>query len=449
MLIVLPALTSSGEAKTPELYVIESEVGSPDALASLVAASGGELLWSHRETGLATARSDGEDFVSKLERKRGIVSVAADPLTQWLPEPQGFELESAVAVKGHVPPLFDPTTASLFPCQWNLEAVGVPDAWAQHHFGDPDVKVAVLDSGVDPFHVDLAGRVDLTYSTSVLTPGSSPCGATDESTIYDYYFHGSFVSGIITTNGIGIAGVAPLSRVVAVKVVNCAGGSRFGDIIRGITYAAMVPGVEIINMSLQEYVSRNDKSAGSLVRAMTKAINFAVSKGVLVVAAAGNDQIDLGSDENLIAVPAELGDAISVYATNILDERSFYTNYGRPGTLLGAPGGDFPHPVAALPGCPVTALSPVIVQSTVYSVCSSFIGPFCQSGNVYIRSQGTSFATPVVAGIAALVDGKHGGKLTGAQLKAILTRTAEDIGDLGVDDLFSHGRVSACEAVQY
>jgi subtilisin family serine protease len=312
------------------------------------------------------------------------------------------------------------------------------EAWAQGQFGSPAGKVAVLDTGVDPTHIDLAGRVDTADSVSVLTPGSSPCGGADESTFLDFFFHGTFVSSNITSNGIGMASVAPLTQVVAVKVLSCVGSGSFGDVIAGIDYAAGLPDVNVINMSLGAVFAKSHN--GRLLGALAKAVNFANGRGKLVVAAAGNNGLDLNHIGNVTEVPGESGTAIAIYATTIDQSLASYTNFGNK-TWVGAPGGDLPNPAAALPGCPL----PPSVQSLVLGACSSFSIFFsCGSHASYLIGAGTSFATPLVAGVAALVSGEQGGGVNPGQLKTTLSQTADDI---GAPNLFSHGRVNASNAV--
>jgi subtilisin family serine protease len=81
-------------------------------------------------------------------------------------------------------------------------------------------------------------------------------------------------------------------------------------------------------------------------------------------------------------------------------------------------------------------------------VCSQFAFFASCSANAYLLSGGTSFATPIVSGVAALVDAKAGGALRGGQLKTALSQSAEDLGEPGTDDIFSHGRVNASRAVE-
>ncbi len=416
-------------------YLIKLNGNPPANLAAQVSAAGGALLRIHPEIGYATATSADPGFSGNL-RGASIQSVDRDLSLQWVPP---LHVESA-GPASQVGTASSPSGAFFYPCQWSLQRISAPAAWAQGATG-AGIKVAVLDTGVDPFHQDLAGRIDVANSASMLTAGSSPCGAFDEVNIYDLNFHGSFVSGLITSNNLGSAGVAPDAQVVGVKVLNCTGSGSFSDVIAGILYAANLADVDILNMSLGAAIPKNLPGAGPLIAALNKAVNYAESQGKLVVSAAGNNGADMQHFGNVTWVPAESGSGTAVYATSNLDTLASYSNYGISGTWVGAPGGDFPNTSPGLPGCVVNNA----LESLVLSVCSSFV---CGATNFYALGGGTSFASPIVAGVAALVDGQHGGALGAAQLKTILKNSADDLGAPGTDSIFSHGRVNAGNAVQ-
>ena len=437
LVVTLPA--GAAEPQETNNFLIRMQGSVPADLASQVAAAGGTLLRVHPEVGYATATSTDPGFAAKLRRSTAVQAVDRDLEVQWTPSPEGLQVLQGPQTASHT--AINPAGAAFYACQWNLQQIDAPAAWAKDQFGAPDIKVAVLDTGVDPFHNDLAGKID-PASATMLFPGSSPCGPVDETTILDFNFHGSFVSGIIAANGIGMAGVAPLTQIVGVKVLDCGGSGSFGEIISGILYAANLPDVEVINMSLTAGFPKNLPGAGPLVAAMNKAVNYAESRGKLVVSASGNNGFDMDHDGNIAWVPAQSGSGIGIYATNNLDGLASYSNHGISGTWLGAPGGDFPNTAAALPGCPLADA----LEGFVLSVCSSFV---CGAPNAYVVGDGTSFSSPTVAGVAVLVDAKHGGALNGGQLKTLLKNSADDLGKPGGDHLFSHGRVNAGNAVDH
>ena len=164
----------------------------------------------------------------------------------------------------------------------------------------------MLDTGTDPGHLDLNGKIDLAKSTSFVA---------SEPFIEDFNFHGTFVSALISSNGFGMASVAPDARLCAVKVLDFTGHGSFGDVISGIVYAAD-QGVDAINMSLGAYIDLNQFGAKDLVRALQAAVDYARSKGVVVVVSSGNDGRDLDADAaNFLEVPAPLKAGLSVGAT--------------------------------------------------------------------------------------------------------------------------------------
>ncbi len=432
-------------AAAPTRYVIQATGNLPGNFGAMVTKSGGNIQKTFPNGGAALATSSNTSFAANMAKQGFLGLVAADMTIQWVPSPSGAAGETLSGPAPDAPPANDPTAAFFYACQWNLEQIDAPGAWAKGQFGD-GIKIAVIDSGIDPYHVELVGRVDLAESTSVLSPGSSPCG--DETTINDLVGHGTFVSSIITSNGVGIAGVAPNATIVAVKALNCFGAGSIGDVLDAIYYAASLPDVQIINMSIASLSPKSTKGVGQMVGTLTRAINYATSVGKFVVSASGNDGLDLQHATNYVEMPCELGTTVCVYATNNEDTLASYSNYGAGATWVGAPGGDYPNNLPANPDCPgIYPGFPVSYQGKIIGALSGF--QFFGEEDHYTDSTGTSFAAPIVAGVAALVDGKHGGTLSPSELKTILSQSAVDLGKTGTDNLYSHGRVNASDAVDH
>jgi len=457
VLFFLAAPQLGAQESDAKTYIVVGEDGVlPEDFSDLVENAGGTIHRIHNEIGIASAQSDDPNFGAAMESYEGIESCTEDIMVQWVPTAEELDLEVQSLDDTEVPPpstdinafvFLPPQAAFFFACQWNMTQINTPGAWNAGEFGNSAVRVAVLDTGVDPFHFDQLDKLDIAASTSTLSAGSSPCGPVDETTIFDFNFHGAFVSGLISTNNFGIAGVAPLTTLVGVKVLNCAGFGSFADIIAGIITASVPPvNADIINMSLGAYFPKNLPGAGALISALNNAVNFAKSKGILVVSASGNNGVNLDNDKNFTSVPAQSGSGISIWAGDINGNLASYSNFGRSGTWVGAGGGGTSiSPLIPLPGCVI----PLGTQGRIISICStnSIIFPACGPGSYLINAQGTSFSAPLATGVAALVDGKHGGFKNGGQLRTILSQTADDLGKKGVDLIFSHGRVNAGNAI--
>lgn len=440
-----PRFSQAADVEEASHFLVAFD-GSAASLTAAVESRGGTVDRLHEQIGWAQVSGLDDAAAADLASEDEIGSVTRDLILQWVPKAESFSVESQDAdPEGHI--IADPTTAFFFPCQWNMSQANCPAAWAAGEFG-AGVKVAVLDTGTDPFHIDLAGRIDIANSVSMLSnPSVCDLFVPDQATFNDFNFHGAFVSGIVAANGIGVTGVAPDATIVGVKVLSCVGSGSFADVIAGILYAASVPGVEVINMSLGAYFPKDLPGGGQLVGALAKAVNFANTQGVLVVSSAGNQGSDLDKDQNFTHLPSQAGSGIGAWAGDIDGGLASYSNHGRSGAWVGAGGGDNTpgSPQIPLPGC----LLPAFGHDGIISVCSTtslFFG--CGSGgNFLFNGSGTSFSAPLVSGVAALVDGKYGGSLNGNQIKTILSQTADDLGKKGVDNIFSHGRVNAGRAV--
>lgn len=420
-------------------YMVEFKRGIPANLDSMVAAAGGTVQRVHPQIGYALVKTDDPKFVERMARRNEVAGVYADAKLQLEPL---FESQTVRAPERTVLAAGDPTEASLFPCQWNLQKIDAPEAWAQGAMGSPSAKVAIIDTGIDPTHVDLEGRVDETQSVNMLA-GASECGAEDEDTIHDFAGHGTFMASMVTTNGINIAAVAPETQIVAIKVFSCTGQGDWPEVIAGILYAADLPDVSAISISLGGFVKRNEPGAKQVIHAVKDAVDYAFSKGKLLVAVTGNQASDLRDIRPLVPLPTVAGETIGVFATDFKDKLTSYSNWGFPAGWIGAPGGDNVPPKSSFPGCPL----PLAQQGRILGICSSFV---CDgSKDTYITSRGTSISAPTVAAVAALVDGEADGALDGRRIKIILKNRADDLGEPGLDPIFGHGRVNAGRAVNH
>jgi serine protease len=274
------------------------------------------------------------------------------------------------------------------PQQWGLDAIGADAAWAVTR--GAGVVVAVVDTGV-ALAPDLAGR---------LLPGWNVIARSDDAT--DDNGHGTHVAGTVAEvagNGLAESGVAPEASILPVKVLDSTGVGSDVDVAAGIVWAAD-HGSRIVNLSL-------GGSEASTV--LADGVTYARSKGVLIVAAAGNDGGTVG-------VPARLGGVIAVGAIDANRVRAPFSAGGRALDLV-APGVG-------------------ILQQTLDGV-----------GGFADRSwSGTSMASPQVAGVAALALAAGRAK-TAAGVARLLTRTALDLGAPGRDPAYGAGLVRADAAL--
>jgi subtilisin family serine protease len=295
--------------------------------------------------------------------------------------------------------------------QWGPMKVRAPAAW-DVTIGDPSIVVAVLDTGAQVDHSDLAGRL-------WVNPGEVPGNGLDDdgnghvddingwrfghdaddnpygsNVVDDDHGHGTHVTGIIVArgnNGQGIAGMAWGCRVMVVKVLDHEGDGYYSEVANGLVYATD-NGARIANLSL----GGPEKS-----QIMEDAIDYANAHDTVVIAAAGN----AGS---AVLYPAAYAGAVAVAATNQDDQRLSFSCYG-PEIDLAAPG------------------------SAIYSTCL---------GNRYCYMSGTSMAAPHVAGLAALLRSQRP-DYTGAQVTQQLRSSAQDVGSPGWDEYTGWGRIDA------
>ncbi|NHC42788.1 S8 family serine peptidase [Bacillus sp. MM2020_1] len=268
--------------------------------------------------------------------------------------------------------------------QWYLKKIQMPKAWAKTK-GSSNITVAVIDGGVQKDHPELRGKIVSPYNTLTGNANYTP----DE--------HATHVAGIIAAsfNKRGIAGIAPNVKIMPINVFDSQGASIY-NVALALKYAADHH-ADVVNMSLgsESYSYLLDYYA-----------SYARSKGVVLVAAAGN------SDTYIPMYPAALPGVISVSATDSNDRITSFSNYG--GSIdLAAPG------------------------QSIYSTIS---------GSSYQYMNGTSMAAPVVTGVAALVRSKNP-FLTPSQVENILMKSTADLGNRGWDSYYGYGRIDAYKAV--
>ena len=440
-----PGLVSAARADTDEMnYAINLAGTNPEDLQralALVPGAGGAALASYPEIGTFFAQSATPSFAPDLAaalRQAGISIHSIGP-TRVAPVLYYERVELPTDKKDEAPApqsgaagglnSMRDETASAAPAEaneeifnWGAVAMHAREAEAVNVKRAP-VTVAVVDSGVEDTHPDLEGRVDTSRSVKCSVNGVA---TQDFYGWRDEFYHGTHVAGIIAANhnDIGIDGIAPESTIVAIQATN---DNRliYPEYVTCAFMWAASHGVDIVNNSYSMdpwvYWSPTDPEQAAGLEAATRSIKYAQDKGLAVIAAAGNEGVDIDNPwidngsptdvptptknravEGSIRVPSMLDGVAQVSAVGqaynvkpgLSLGRAEFSNYGR--TI------DF-----AAPG------------DQIYSTATTL---FYRSG--YAVADGTSMATPHVSGVAALIKSVHP-ELTGAQVIKVMERQAE------------------------
>lgn len=300
----------------------------------------------------------------------------------------------AVESDGLVYGTYDPNDPDLADPQrmYTPELLNLYKAW-DYTTGSPDTVIAVLDTGITSKHPEFSGRILDGYDFY-----------NDDDDPEDDHGHGTHVAGTAAAainNGVGGAGLCGRCSILPIKVLNQNNAGTWSGVASGIVHAAD-KGADIIVMSL-------GSTSGTIV--VENAINYALDKDVIIIAAAGN------ANSNRDFYPAAYPGVIGVGATDRNDERWALSNYGDY-VDVSAPG----H----------------VIYSTYYDLNNSYDG--------HVFMSGTSMATPHVGGLAGLIKSQDQTR-TSAEVIDILLSSAFDLGDVGRDDLFGHGRIDPVAAL--
>ncbi|MEB3283999.1 MAG: S8 family serine peptidase [Candidatus Sericytochromatia bacterium] len=370
-----------------------------------------------------------EQTIAELQQSAGVTRVEKVELFPLENAGAALPAEPPTLAVPQAPPLAAAANDTRYFEQWSHEVARIPQAWRITR-GHPDVKVAVLDTGVDAQHPDLLGQVV-----------DGPDLAESKASSQDIDSHGTHVAGIIAAkadNGIGVAGVAPDSRVLALKIFEpYYEDGRFQGVYynavslaRAVHYAATLGGAKIINISA-------GIADDPLVSSM---LSFARGKGVIICVSAGNKGSNVYTGQ-----PKYLDGVLAVHATDPMDRLARFSNFGN--TLgISAPG--------------------MMILSTVPTYANPLTGA-PPRGNGYERLNGTSMASPFVAGVAALAVAAvmdavqtHALATTGRPtevkpeqipaplIEDLIRLGAVDLGVPGRDEVYGAGRVDAARVVE-
>lgn len=449
-----------------------------DALALL---SGGTLIREIRAIGIYTLTGDaGVGRRLAADRRLRVVRVAnadvqaassAAPLSALpsrgvISHPRTQFAEQSLTL----PPVDDDF---FFAGQWALDAIDAPEAWATGERGR-GVRVAVLDTGIDPTHPDLAANVNVALARSFV-PGQTWDVSTDPTIAVD---HGTHIAGIIAAadNAFGIIGVAPEAEIVPVQVLRRpAGKGDLADVIAGIVYAADID-ADVINLSLAfswfhsgdindqgtedpgDDIVYTAADVAALMVAVNRATEYAHARGATIITGTGNGATDGNHDKDALFLPRDSPHVITVGGTGPLgwaldasvsvDTPGVYSNYGQSIVDLSAPGGNLHWGlIASNQLCTVTS-GPLSVTYPCWFFDGVLSTAPVAGGFLYQFRAGTSQATAHASGVAALIIGKNGASMDPSNVRARLRASADDLGKKGKDQFYGLGRVNAFRAVQ-
>ncbi len=396
-------------------YLVLYQAGASSAnAASAVKAAGGTVVANYTQIGVVVARSDSSTFAGSMSGAKDVQGVAAtDAFITQVKSVQGSADD----------PTPTPAPGSdgepLAGLQWDMAQI---NAFAAHDIsgGSSSVVVGDIDTGLDFTHPDLAPNYRAAQSADCTSGAPTPLGVGN-----DVNGHGTHTAGTIAAavNGIGITGVAPNVGIAGIKAGND-DGFFFPEAVVCAFIWAGTHGIDVTNNSYFAdpwlFNCKNDPGQRAIWNAERRAIGFAQSQGVVVVAAEGNESTDLShphvdtispdfppnanverSVTNACAVvPVEVPGVVGVTATGDLSVKSFYSSYGISTTDVAAPGGDslFQRTPAAVNGR--------VLSTYPAAVINTCLRPVVSNGATYCYLQGTSMASPHAAGVAALLVSK-------------------------------------------
>jgi lantibiotic leader peptide-processing serine protease len=407
------AAVQTAHAGTQQTYlVVYSQQAVPASAASTISAAGGTVVATYAAIGVAVVRSDSATFRGSLMQDSRVEGVSATGAFATRLNDDNATDATAPAENASAPA---PGSDNLSGLQWDMNQISAPAARAING-GSPSVTVGDIDTGLDYTHPDLAPNVDFGNSASCVSgaPDTSPAAWNDDNG------HGTHTAGTIAAakNGIGIVGVAPNVKIAAIKAGNAA-GFFFPE---AVVCAFMWAGTHNIQVTNNSYFAdpwlfncKNDSDQRAIWTAERRAIQFAMKNGTTVVAAMGNQADDLAHPTfdatspddttpvtravtNACAViPVEVPGVIGVSGDGNTLMKSFYSSFGAGTTQVVAPGGDS-----------ILGVTPAAPNGRVLSTYPAALINTCtrkvfDGAATYCYLQGTSMASPHVAGVAALV----------------------------------------------
>jgi subtilisin family serine protease len=482
-------------------YVVAAKAGADlTAAAADVREAGGRVVKTNPAAGTLTATAPEHGFVTRVAQRPTLLGAARNAPIGEVPEntrPARDRIERLGAAerrgaerpaparqgKGKSRPPGVPAAEPLAGLQWDMAQIGAtPTGSYARQRGSKRVLVGIMDTGVDGTHPDIAPNFDTTRSrnfTTDIPDIDGPCevaSCVDPANVDDND-HGTHVASTIGSpiNGLGVAGVAPDVQLVNIRAGQDSGYFFLGPVVDAFVYAGQA-GIDVVNMSFyvdpwlynctanpkdSTEAQQEQRTIRTLVQ---RAADYAVKRGVTLVAAMGNEATDLGHptsddtspdypagaaydrdiDNSCLSMPTEARGVIAVTSTGPSLRKAYYSNYGTEQADVAAPGGDaydtpggtrdlaglilaaYPESLALAsgaitePGGAPVASRPEVIRDCRQGTCA-----------YYQYLQGTSMASPHAAGVAALIVAQHGKKtghggqtLAPAQTQRILYASA-------------------------
>lgn len=431
-----PAQSATGWAAGTRSYLVITAPGDTSAVRNAVTANGGSVFAHYDAIGVVVAHSTSTGFATAMRSVAGVQKVGATRTSDVPADAYSPTLPGA--------PAQSPTTLTET-ARWDMTRINADKAWAVST-GSPSVTVGVLDTGVDDRHQDIAPNFDAADSAScAYGKADTRAGAWR-----DVDTHGTHVAGTIAAakNGKGVVGVAPGVKIASVRIAEPNTSMFFAEnTICGFMWAGD-HGFDVTNNSYYTdpwmFNCPDDPDQAAIIEGVRRAQEYAEGKGSLQVAAAGNSDYDLADKRSdsaspndstpvnrtitnaCVDIPTELPGVVTVAAMGNGNIKASYSNFGRDVIDVAAPGGD-----------------------GAYGVYSTL------PGGRYGNKNGTSMASPHVAGVAALLKSADPAA-TPADLRARLGTQATDTacpsdsrctGTTGKNAFFGEGQVDALKAV--
>jgi lantibiotic leader peptide-processing serine protease len=432
-------------------YIVQfAESGTPSpAFTAAVQRAGGQILHVQPVFGLALVRGLSPAAASALVSSGAARLVVPDVAFKLRPASTPRLVKFAAARSVHAAGA--PSAASAVSLQWNMQVTHADSAWQVTTQG-AGIKVYVLDTGVDTAHQELTGKIDLTNSTSF---AYAPTDSLEQNPLpfyHDVVGHGTFVTSVVTTNSVVIAGTAPQATVTMVRILDDSGSGSLASALDAIIYATD-HGADVINLSIGGYFDRTFSGDFDQANLVELFVQYATSRGTMIVAAAGNESVDFntgasptGSYADSLEWPGDIPHVLSVGATGPtysssgaqgLDDIASYSNYGSTGVGVFAPGGN-----SGPPTVPDASLDSV----WIIGACSSATTVCTNKEDEYVVDDGTSFASPLVAGEAAVIKAHAGSALTPSAIEKCILNNADEVTGKRPDPNYNFGRVNVLKA---